>query len=96
MKNRAQSKWIIKNKDGVVRGPFRTDEVLLQIRNGELTGEEWISLFPQTDWQPISSDPEFYDRLLDFLEGERVSEDPSAARESRSSDAEREEEENWQ
>jgi tetratricopeptide (TPR) repeat protein len=69
---RTQKKWIIKNSDGVVRGPYRTEEILSQIQNGELSGEEMISLFPSTDWQPISTDPEFYDKLLEFLEGDRV------------------------
>ncbi len=72
MSGATQKKWIIKSPDGVVRGPYRTDEVLLQIQKGEISGEEMISLFPSTNWQPISTDPDFYDKLLEFLEGDRV------------------------
>lgn len=72
MNQKKTSKWIIKNKEGIVRGPYSTDQVLQQITSAEITGDEQISLFPQTDWQPISSEPEFYDRLLEFLEGEQL------------------------
>lgn len=67
-------KWIIKTPGGRVLGPFPTDEVLAKIRRGEFVGEEQISLFPNTDWFPISSAPEFYDQLLASLEGEKPKE----------------------
>lgn len=73
-------KWIVKYKDGVVRGPYGTEQILEKIKAGELTGEEMISLFPHSDWHSISSDPQFYDKLLEFLEGDRIDERESSRR----------------
>ncbi len=67
-----QRRWLVKNSDGHVRGPFSTDEVLSKISNTELTGDEQVALYPGTEWIPISQDPEFYDRLLELLEADRV------------------------
>lgn len=71
MDDAGKKRWLIKDKDGRVRGPFYTDDILARIQRGEITGEEKISLFPNTDWIPISNDPQFYDQLLDSLDEER-------------------------
>lgn len=67
-----KKRWLVKDTDGRVRGPFFTDDILRRIRAGELTGEEQIALYPSADWSPISNEPEFYDKLLAALEGETL------------------------
>ncbi len=64
-----KKRWLIKDREGRVRGPFFTDDVLVRIKSGEFSGEEQIALYPSADWSPISNDPEFYDKLLEILEG---------------------------
>ncbi|MBX7231794.1 MAG: hypothetical protein K1X29_06885, partial [Bdellovibrionales bacterium] len=60
-------KWVIKNEEGLIKGPFSTEKVLKLISLGDFTGTELISEYPGSDWFPISQDPEFYDHLLDVL-----------------------------
>ncbi|MCB0377508.1 MAG: tetratricopeptide repeat protein [Bdellovibrionales bacterium] len=62
--------WLIRNKDGRVDGPFTTQEVLRKIHTGMYMGEEFISRFPAGRWHPISRREEFFDALLETLEGE--------------------------
>ncbi len=70
-----KKKWIVKDGHGAVHGPFFTDEVLRHIRQGKFQGGEKIALFPGTNWIPISQAPEFYDQLLEILEGVDYSEE---------------------
>lgn len=65
----SRKRWIIKNSEGLVIGPFTTEQVLAKIRSGDFMGEEWISVYPGSHWRPISQDPQFYDYLLDALSG---------------------------
>lgn len=60
-------KWLIKLYDGRIKGPYSTSEVLSAISRGDFSGEETISLYPGGRWVPISQDPVFYDKLLEFL-----------------------------
>jgi tetratricopeptide (TPR) repeat protein len=62
-----QRRWIIKNAEGVLKGPISTEEVLKRISRGDISGDELISEYPGANWYPISQDPEFYDRLLEAL-----------------------------
>lgn len=62
-------KWIIKDTEGRVRGPFPTEKVLYQIGRGELNGDESIAIFPGGKWFLISQEPQFYDRLIEVLAG---------------------------
>lgn len=61
--------WIIRDESGSLKGPLETNAVLRLIRDGHLTGTEMISQYPQGKWSPISNKPEFYDVLLEALEG---------------------------
>ncbi len=63
-------KWIIKDTDGRIHGPFGTEKVLYKIGRGELCGDESIATFPGGSWFAISQEPQFYDRLMEALEGE--------------------------
>lgn len=67
MSKRAQQKWIVKDSDGRIFGPFTSDQVLAQIDKGYFIGSERIASYPGGRWGPISHSPEFYDRLLDVL-----------------------------
>lgn len=63
----SKKQWIIKLKDGRIRGPLDTQKVLELIQEGLLTGEESISIYPGSNWFPITHDPGFYDQLLEAL-----------------------------
>ncbi len=65
----SRKKWIIKNVDGLVLGPYTTEQILNKIRSGDFMGEESIALYPGSQWRPISQDPQFYDSLLEALSG---------------------------
>ncbi|MCB0411737.1 MAG: hypothetical protein KDD22_04385, partial [Bdellovibrionales bacterium] len=62
-----RQKWVVRNAEGLVAGPFTTEQILKAIRSGDLGGEEYISVFPGGKWRPISQDPQFYDYLLDAV-----------------------------
>lgn len=60
-------KWIVKDGEGRIYGPFNTSKILRQIDKGYFAGGELVALYPGGNWIPISKAPEFYDRLLDVL-----------------------------
>lgn len=70
--------WILRDENGVLQGPLETDVVLRMIREGQLTGSEMISQYPQGQWSFVSRRPEFYDVLLEALEGAVRSENRQA------------------
>lgn len=80
MQDTGKKRWLIKDKDGHVRGPFYTDDMLARIARGEITGEEKISLYPSTKWIPISNELQFYDQLLASLDedGANITEETNA------------------
>ncbi len=61
--------WIIKDALDQVQGPFETSEVLIQIKNGVVTGDEKIAPYPEGAWREISTEPEFFDYMLAVLSG---------------------------
>lgn len=62
-----KKKWVVKDHNGKVRGPYSTNHILQSISSGVIGGEEKIARYPNGEWQAISKNPEFYDRLLDIL-----------------------------
>lgn len=62
--------WIVKNAKGQIKGPYTTIEVLNFISGGMFTGDEQISKYPGGEWTIISKEPEFYERILETLEGQ--------------------------
>lgn len=64
-----RKRWIIKDSEGRISGPFPTEKVLYKIGRGEIGGEESIAVYPGGDWFPISQEPQFYDRLIEVLAG---------------------------
>ncbi|HVK61465.1 MAG TPA: tetratricopeptide repeat protein [Bdellovibrionales bacterium] len=65
-----EQKWIVKNGEGEIFGPFSTEQVLAQIDRGYFVGGELVASYPGGQWVSISKTPEFYDRLLDALQEE--------------------------
>lgn len=64
--------WLIKNSDGKIIGPYSKEAILNLILRGVLNGEEQISLQPNGNWYEIARDPQFYDQILDVLEGRKA------------------------
>lgn len=61
--------WIIRLDNGALKGPLETDAVLRMIREGVFNGHESIARYPEGKWTLISREPEFYDSLMEALEG---------------------------
>ena len=61
--------WVIKTKEGQLKGPYSTEAILKMISEGVFSGQEMISKQPGGQWQKISKEPDFYDKLLEALEG---------------------------
>lgn len=62
-----QKKWIIKDVNGRVHGPYSTRALLESISEGKVNEEDRIARYPGGEWQAISKNLEFYDRLLETL-----------------------------
>lgn len=67
---KGQVKWIVKDGEGKIFGPFSTEQVLAQIDRGYFQGGEQVASYPGGKWLAISKAPDFYDRLLDVLSSE--------------------------
>lgn len=63
-------KWIVKDARGRVQGPYSTRALLERISQGKVSEQEMLSRYPGGEWQPISKEPEFYDRILETLTSE--------------------------
>ena len=61
------SLWLVKGKNGRVRGPLSTSDIIQMIHQENIVGEESISLYPNGKWKPISVEPVFYDNLMGIL-----------------------------
>lgn len=67
--SRIQITWVVKTKNGQVKGPYSTDAILRMISEGVFSGQEMISKLPDGQWTLISKEAAFYDKLLEALEG---------------------------
>ena len=63
-------KWLVKDHEGHVEGPYTTEEILQKIREKTFQGHEFISLYPDRNWVPITQEESFYDLLLSLLVSE--------------------------
>lgn len=66
---RIQVSWVVKMRNGQVKGPYSTEAILRMIGEGAFVGQEMISKVPDGQWTLISKEPAFYDKLLEALEG---------------------------
>lgn len=76
--SRIQVTWVVKLRNGQVKGPYSTEAILRMIGEGAFVGQEMISRLPDGQWTQISKEPAFYDKLLEALEGV-VEADPKKA-----------------
>lgn len=76
MGNHTKAKWILRLEGGALRGPYDTAAILEMIREGQFNGNELIARYPDGQWTFISREPEFYDSMLDALEGAVRASDP--------------------
>jgi tetratricopeptide (TPR) repeat protein len=67
--SKIQVQWMIRNNSGKILGPYSTEAVLRLISEGALSGGELISKAPGGAWSKISKEPQFYDKLIEALEG---------------------------
>ncbi|MDE0092648.1 MAG: hypothetical protein OXN83_05140, partial [Oligoflexia bacterium] len=56
--------WLIKDKKGRIFGPYNEEEVCFHIEEGEFKGEEFFSSYPAGKWNPLSTHPVFYEKIL--------------------------------
>jgi tetratricopeptide (TPR) repeat protein len=70
-------KWIIRDTEERITGPFTTEKILYKIGRGEFSGDESVAYYPGGTWIAISKEPQFYDKLLESLshEEDRVSDE---------------------
>jgi tetratricopeptide (TPR) repeat protein len=80
-------RWIIREGDGRITGPYTTDQVLRKIDRGALLGAEQVAVYPGGKWITLSNAPEFYDRLLDALSNEAAQPQRPAAKPPREASA---------
>lgn len=67
--SRIQVTWVVKTQNGQIKGPYSTEAILRMIGEGVFSGQEYISKMPDGKWTLISKEPDFYDKLLEALEG---------------------------
>jgi tetratricopeptide (TPR) repeat protein len=65
-----QRKWIVRDINGKIFGPFSTEDLNAQIDRAYIVGSEQIAVYPEGRWAPISNSSEFSDRILDALANE--------------------------
>lgn len=70
MDSARQKRWIIRDSEGRVKGPYSTRALLQRISEGKVNESDEVSRYPGGTWLPISKNPEFYDRLLETLAAE--------------------------
>jgi tetratricopeptide (TPR) repeat protein len=73
-------KWIIRDTNGKIIGPYAKEAIFNLIDRGIIKGEEMIAIYPDGNWEPFVREIEFYDRLMDSLEGKRGDLKPSSHR----------------
>lgn len=67
--SRIQIHWIVRTIAGQTKGPYTTEALLKLIGEGVFSGSEMVSRYPDGQWSQLSKEPQFYDKLLEALEG---------------------------
>lgn len=63
-------RWIVKDSEGHLFGPYSTEKILYKISKGDFTGDEQIAAYPGGQWYSISRESQFYDKLLELFSGQ--------------------------
>lgn len=66
----SSNKWLVKDSESKVHGPYEESLVFSLIEKGVLTGGEQVAEYPVGDYHSISQVSVFYDKFLDVWEGE--------------------------
>ncbi|MEZ4813645.1 MAG: tetratricopeptide repeat protein [Bdellovibrionota bacterium] len=69
MKTRFLERIRIRDRSGLIKGPFQRSEVIEHIRNRKVDGEEEIFLESEGKWKPIAADTQFFDLIQEVLFG---------------------------
>lgn len=64
------TKWVVKDNLDQIQGPFSTEEILSQIKKGLLSGDEFIARYPDGKWKRVSTEPQFFDFMLELISEE--------------------------
>lgn len=75
-------KWIIRNLDGHIYGPFEVEKIQELLNRGIFSGDEQVAEYPVGDWMPMSADPQLYDLVLEQLAspGKKKKKPPKASK----------------
>lgn len=60
--------WIVKTSKGQIKGPYTTQEIIKNIEDGFINGEEEIAQYPSGQFQAITKEKLFYEKILEQLE----------------------------
>src|SRR4051794_3793105 len=60
-------KWIVRDGQGRIFGPFEVLKLRELLGRGVLTGDEEAAEYPAGDWRKLSSTSELYDIVLESL-----------------------------
>lgn len=69
MRTRTTERIRIRDRSGLIKGPFKRAEISSLIRQRKIDGEEEIFLESEGKWKPIASDTEFFDLIQEVLFG---------------------------
>lgn len=58
------NRYLVRNKLHQTVGDFSEEEIISQIRIGKFSGEEEAAIVPTSQWNRLSTYPEFYDALI--------------------------------
>lgn len=67
--SKAEIYWVVKTTAGQTKGPYTTEALLKLIGEGVFSGSELVSRHPGGQWTLLLKESQFYDKLLDALEG---------------------------
>ena len=59
--------YLVKDKKERIFGPYTEQEICFYIEDGELKGDEFFSSYPTGKWEPLSTHPVFYEKIISQL-----------------------------
>ncbi|MCC6276972.1 MAG: tetratricopeptide repeat protein [Oligoflexia bacterium] len=60
-------KWIVRNHDGHIYGPFEPAKIRELLLKGVFSGEEQVANYPAGDWMAMSAEAELYEFVLEAI-----------------------------
>ena len=59
--------WLVKDRKKRIFGPYNEKEICFYIEEGEFKGTEFFCSYPVGKWKPLSSNPLFYEKVIQQL-----------------------------